>query len=120
MEGAGDNEHNVVNHVTVCAVVHERPQGLVCLYNQQRLRTRARQTRQYFAFRHLAQPLAENMPCYRCQQPLLSMCANGPLSKQLELTFARILFQSSTSFSVQRSTMVVVCRGEASLARYGP
>ena len=36
------------------------------------------------------------------------------------LTLALILFQSSTSFSVHLSTIVVVCKGDGSFAKYGP
>ena len=37
-----------------------------------------------------------------------------------QLTLHRMRAQSSVSFSVHCSTMVVVCRGDATLARYGP
>ncbi len=46
--------------------------------------------------------------------------SNTAQGNALTLTFARIRFQSSTNFSVHLSTMVVVCSGDASLAKYGP
>lgn len=51
--------------------------------------------------------------------PAAACAAQGPQLLLLP-TWQRMACQSSTSFSVQRSTMVDVYRGEASLARYGP
>lgn len=51
--------------------------------------------------------------CSSSAQPLLAPAAPPR-------TWQRMLCQSSTSFCVHLSTMVEVCSGDASLARYGP
>ena len=64
--------------------------------------------------------LHERCRCGACQA-FAQSCQRLPAKQQRgALTLVRILFQSSTNFSVQRSTMVVVCSGEGSFARYGP